>query len=333
MVLPPNDPLPSRLRVDSSDAGLRADAFLFLELPFLSRTRLRQKIQMGESLLNGRRYATSTRLNAGDEITVLWRSLPGPGPLPTLDVLFEDPHLLAVNKPAGVASHPMGRRQHGTVVQWARHRHADLIREGLKQGESGFYPTLANRLDVFTSGIVLIAKTRAAHAAIQGLMTRRLVTKEYIALVEGTINEEGVIDLPINSDQRSKVRVKMTTRAGGQPSVTRYTIIRQLPGHTLVRAFPLTGRQHQIRVHFAAIGHPVWGDLLYKDERLFLRYQRNEGILDETLPARQCLHATRMSFAHPMTGAAITIEAPLPADFLAILADIEARSATTSRSG
>jgi 23S rRNA-/tRNA-specific pseudouridylate synthase len=115
----------------------------------------------------------------------------------------------------------------------------------------------------------------------------------------------------------------MAAGPDGLPSITDYRVRRRLPTHTLLSAFPLTGRQHQIRVHFAALGHPVWGDLLYKDERLFLRYQGNAGLLDETLPARQCLHAERVTFTHPMTRALLTISAPVPTDFLDIVARME----------
>src|SRR5271165_5033763 len=123
--------VPSILLVPASCAGLRAEAFLSVELPFLSRTRIRQKIQMGESLLNGRRYATSTRLRTGDRISISWRGPPDRGPVPELEILFEDGDLLAVNKPAGVASHPVGKSQSGTVVQFARLRYEKVIRECL----------------------------------------------------------------------------------------------------------------------------------------------------------------------------------------------------------
>jgi 23S rRNA pseudouridine1911/1915/1917 synthase len=250
--------------------------------------------------------------------------MPDCGPQPGLLILYEDDFLVAVNKPPGVATHPMGRTQSGTVIQSARQLYAPRIRESLNQGDCGFYPSLVNRLDTFTSGIVLIAKTRAALLSLQDLAARALISKEYIALVEGNVApDEGRITLPIGRDLASTVRVKMAARPDGLPSVTAYRVRRRLPAHTLLSAFPLTGRQHQIRVHLAALGHPVWGDLLYKDERVFLRYQRNAGVLDESLPARQCLHAERVTFTHPMTRALITISAPVPPDFLDIVAGLE----------
>jgi 23S rRNA pseudouridine1911/1915/1917 synthase len=315
---------PSSLRVEAASAGIRADAFLCRELPFLSRTRVRQKIQTGESLLNGKRYASSARLREGDVVTLRWRGVPDRSPQPKLEILYEDEYLLAVNKPAGVASHPMGRAQSGTVIQSARQLYAESIRGSLNHGDGDFYPSLVNRLDTFTSGIVLIAKVRETLLALQDLAARALITKEYAACVEGRVaQDEGRIAFPIGRDLSSAIRVKMAVRPDGLPSVTEYRVQRRLPGHTLLSAFPRNGRQHQIRVHLAALGHPVWGDLLYKDEGLFLRYQKNAGALDDTLPSRQCLHAERVAFIHPVTHALLTISALVPRDFLEIVKRLE----------
>ncbi len=319
---------PRILRVGPDADGLRADAFVCRELPALSRTRVRQKIQMGEALLNGRRFATSTRLRAGDEVSISLRSsVPrrDPGPGPGLPVLYEDEHLVAVNKPAGTATHPMGRRQVGTVIQFVRERHAATIREHLGTGDSGWYPRSVNRLDVFTSGVVLVALTRETQRSMQALLAAGRIRKEYLALVEGVIPDpSGTVDLPVGPDRDSDVRVKMAAGrglTGSRPSVTRFTVLRRLPGHTLLLVLPETGRQHQIRVHLAAIGHPVAGDLLYADESLFLRHQADPG--DPSLPARHMLHAAAVEFPHPVTGATLRIEAPVPPDFAAILAEAE----------
>jgi 23S rRNA pseudouridine1911/1915/1917 synthase len=303
-------------------AGLRADVFLARELPLLSRTRIRQKIQMGETLLNGNRYASSTRLRAGDEITLTWRGVPQSGSIPDLEILLEDEILLAVNKPAGIASHPMGRIQSGTVVQFARRQYADQIRASLDAGDTGFYPRLVNRLDRFTSGVVLLAKTLDAFHVMQTMVMERLIAKGYVALVEGVVKESrGRIDLPVGPDPDSPIRVKMAPRKDGLPAISEYVVMRRLPAHTLLAVTPITGRQHQIRVHLAAIGHPIVGDLLYKDERLFIRSQRKDG--GGELPRRHCLHAETLRFDHPVTRAPLTITAPLPADFLQIMADLE----------
>lgn len=325
----PEQPTAERLRVSPADAGLRVDVFVAREMPGLSRTRVRQKIQSGEALLNGHRCASSTRLRVGDEIVVPLRARPASEAHsadggPQLPVLFEDDHLLALDKPAGMATHPMGRIQSGTVIQAARMRAAEEIREKLSRGDADWYPRSVNRLDVYTSGVVLIALTKGALQAMQELLAAHRVRKEYRALVEGVVAwDAATIMLPLGSDAGSAVRVKMAARPDGQPSITRVRVLRRLPRHTLLEAVPVTGRQHQIRVHLAAVGHPVVGDLLYRDKSLFLRFVASRGQGDASLPARHLLHAARVSFTHPFTGLNVTIESPLPEDFEAAIAALE----------
>jgi 23S rRNA pseudouridine1911/1915/1917 synthase len=149
------------------------------------------------------------------------------------------------------------------------------------------------------------------------------VSKEYVALVEGRMSlMEGRVDLPIARDKDSSVRVKMTGNPDGLPSLTTFAVLRLFPHHTLVRAFPLTGRQHQIRVHLASLGHPVAGDLLYKNEKLFLAYHETGGT-EGKMPGRHFLHAALIEFIHPATGNPLRIQSPLPDDFLSMLAGIE----------
>jgi 23S rRNA pseudouridine1911/1915/1917 synthase len=328
---------PEHLRVGASQVGLRVDAFLFAALPFVSRTRIRQKIQLGETLLNGRRYASSARLSEGDEIIVFWRGAPDRTPAPPLQVLYEDDVLLAIDKPAGVACHPMGMIQSGTVIQSAREREETRIRARLAEGDTSWFPRLVNRLDVFTSGIVLIARDRETLVVMQALTAQKSTVKDYVALVEGVVaEEEGRIDLPLRLDPDGPVRVKMIVRPDGLPSTTEWRVRQRLREHTLLSVRLRSGRQHQIRAHLAAIGHPILGDLLYKDETLFLRYQEKgasrgthgtDGPVLPTpapaLPQRHCLHAERLGFPHPLTGEGVVIEAPFPQDFLDILARCE----------
>jgi 23S rRNA pseudouridine1911/1915/1917 synthase len=289
--------------------------------PFLSRRRLRQKIQSGESLLNGSRHGASRRLRDGDVLELVWRSAreadgaSGAAPLPPLEVLFEDEHLLAVDKPAGVAVHPTGPRQSGTLVQAVHARCREQIERALEQGDPAFYPGLANRLDLFTSGIVLFGKRRECVAALHRAMASREVSKRYVALVCGVLEEaQGSIVARLGPSPTSRVRIRQVVSPEGQECVTHFEVIEHFGSHTL-----LTGRQHQIRAHLAHIGHPVWGDLIYADEELFLRYLGSGRVLDCTLPPRQALHAERMELEHPVTGERIRISSPLPADFRAIL--------------
>jgi 23S rRNA pseudouridine1911/1915/1917 synthase len=184
-----------------------------------------------------------------------------------------------------------------------------------------FYPTLVNRLDVLTSGVVILATTLIVQKAMQDLIGRRLISREYVALVEGTLPEnKGTIDFPIGPHAASEVRMKMACRSDGKESVTAYSVIERLPGHTLLCVTPLSGRQHQIRVHLAAIGHPIRGDLLYKNETLFLTVQPAvAGAKNASPSARHFLHARRASFIHPVSGVQIDVEAPTPEDFHLIL--------------
>jgi RluA family pseudouridine synthase len=314
----------TRLAVTRERAGLRADDFLVLELPFLSRTRIKQKIQMGESLLNGGRYASSARLKEGDLITIRWRAAPEQTPAPDLPVLYEDDFLLAVDKPAGIAVHPTADIQSGTLIQFVRRRLRASIEAGFSRGDPETYPNLVHRLDVFTSGIVLVAKRRAVLTEMHAMAARGEIEKRYVAVVEGLIETEaGRIELPIGPDGASEIRIKMAVRPDGHPSVTDYKVDRRLPAHTILHAFPRTGRQHQIRVHLAAAGHPVWGDLIYKDERLFLSYWGNGSPAGDALPPRHLLHADTVSFAHPVTGQRLVIESKLPPDFIGIVSRLE----------
>ena len=320
------------LRVPAERAGLRAEAFFSLSFPFLSRTRIRQKIQQGEATLNGRRFATSARVREGDEITVAWRG-PAPGgdagagSPPT--ILFEDAWFVAVDKPAGQASHPSGAIQEATLIQEVR-RHLRPATELLMAGgDREAWPTLAGRLDRFTSGIVLVARTGTALAALQRLRHEGLVERRYLAVVEGRmIDDAGTIDArigpipggPAAGNSGNVVGIRMVVTPEGLPSRTDYRVLGRGLSHTVLHAMPRTGRQHQVRVHLASIGHPVVGDLIYRDESLFLRYWANGCRLDESLPPRHLLHAERLAFDHPFTGANIVIEAPVPADFTAMLA-------------
>jgi 23S rRNA pseudouridine1911/1915/1917 synthase len=308
-------------RVGAELAGLRADLFLGLLAPFLSRTRLKRKIMSGEALVNGNRLATSTRLREGDTIEVRWRQPDDLSPAWVPEILFEDAHLLAVNKPAGVPVHPAGRKQAGTVIQGVQDRLRQEIDRGLLRGDAGIYPGLVNRLDLFSSGVVLIAKHHQALLAMHRLIAGREVEKRYLVIVRGVVEPgSGRIEDPIGPDGNSRIEVKKAVRPDGLPSVTEYETLEPLAGYTLLAVRPLTGRQHQIRVHFASRGHPVWGDLLYFDESLFLRYLANGCRLDESLPPRQGLHAERVRFRHPLDGQEVEVVAPPPEDFAHILA-------------
>jgi 23S rRNA pseudouridine1911/1915/1917 synthase len=316
---------PTVLRVEPVHAGLRAEAFLALKYPTLSRTALKQKIMTGQARVNGHRLATSTRLRAGDLLAVDWPEEPG-APVP-LAVLYEDETLLAVDKPAGLPIHPAGRRLRGTLIQGVRQAFLRQIQRSLAAGDPGFYPSLVHRLDLFSSGVVLIAKDRPTLLYMHRLLAAGRVHKRYLALVRGEMGlpaggARGRIEGPIGPDPVSKVRLRRCIRTDGLPAVTEYEVLERLRGHTLLAVYPLTGRQHQVRVHLASLGHPLWGDLIYDDESLFLRYAAAGFRLDPTLPPRHGLHAERVSFPHPASGRELGLCAPLPEDLARVIADL-----------
>jgi 23S rRNA pseudouridine1911/1915/1917 synthase len=317
---------PSPLQVEAIHAGLRAEAFLALKFPSLSRTALKQKVMSGQARVNGHRLATSTRLRAGDLLTVDWREEPGAAAAAP-ETLYEDEHLLAVNKPAGLPIHPAGGRLRGTLIQAVRQAFRLQIQRSLEAGDPGFYPSLVHRLDLFSSGVVLIAKDRPTLVAMHRLLAGGGIRKRYLALVRGELGlpegcPRGRIEGPIGPDPESSVRVRRCIRPDGLPAVTEYEVLERLRGHTLLAVYPLSGRQHQIRVHLASLGHPLWGDLIYQDQSLFLRYAANGCRLDPTLPPRHGLHAERVRFLQPASGRELELCAPLPQDLAQVIAEL-----------
>jgi 23S rRNA pseudouridine1911/1915/1917 synthase len=235
--------------------------------------------------------------------------------------------LLAVNKPAGLPIHPAGPRLRGTLIQAVRQAFRPQIQRSLEAGDPGFYPSLVHRLDLFSSGVVLIAKDRPTLVVMHRLLAGGGMHKRYLALAHGEVRLpegtlRGRIEGPIGPDPRSRVRVRRCIRPDGLPAVTEYEVLERLRGHTLLAVYPLSGRQHQIRVHLASIGHPLWGDLIYQDESLFLRYAANGFRLEPGLPLRHGLHAERVRFLHPATGQELELCAPLPEDLAQVIAEL-----------
>jgi 23S rRNA pseudouridine1911/1915/1917 synthase len=291
------------IRADRGDGGERLDKALVRHLADLglARVEVARWIRGGRVLLNGDASPKpSQRLAKGDEIRV---ALPPPPPdapplvaqeLP-LAVVWEDAHLLALDKPPGLVVHPTWGHREGTLLNgllWhAREWDAAVAR-----------PRLVHRLDKDTSGLLLVAKTKAAQAGMARAFQRRQVTKEYAALVVGRpVANAGRIELSIGRDEADPKR-RVAGAPNGRPAVTHWQVVAVSEEEplTLLRCRPETGRTHQIRVHLAAVGLPIAGDPLY-------------GTPDRSL-RRQGLHAARLAFAHPVTGAAVELEAPLAED-------------------
>jgi 23S rRNA pseudouridine1911/1915/1917 synthase len=282
------------LRVPDDAAGTRLDRFL--ATPLGSRARAQALIDDGRVKVDGRVRPKRHLVAAGEAIEVDERALE-PAPTPDqpapFEIAYEDEHLLVVDKPAGVVVHPARGHWAGTLSQALEGRAAG--------GEEPWRAGIVHRLDRDTSGLLVVAKSDAVHRALKALLAHRRLRREYLALVGGhPPARTGTIDAPIGRHRRDR---KLMSVESDDPreARTHFEIEQLLPTTALLRVTLETGRTHQIRVHLAAIGHPVCGDPQYGTRGQF-------GL------ERQFLHATRLAFAHPVTGAELDVTSPLPAD-------------------
>ena len=296
-----------RLEVLARHHGWRLDHFIKDRIRRLSRTRIQHMIRSQERL-GGARLRPSSRVRQGEEL-VLLRPAPDEPDVPrSYRVLHDDGQIGAIDKPAGLPVHATARFHRNTLMA--------MLRESWPAERP---PSLAHRLDRETSGIVLLGLTRAASAALKQLFRERLVEKRYLALVHGDPGDEGRIELPLGPDRDSGIRVKMAVDpAAGLPARTRYRTVERRGGVALVLAEPETGRQHQIRAHLAAIGHPLVGDKLYgqgPDGWLeYLETGWTDRLARRLLLPRHALHAHQLSLTHPFTGQKLRLTCELPAD-------------------
>jgi 23S rRNA pseudouridine1911/1915/1917 synthase len=298
--------------VDPAQAHMRLDVFVSERAPYLTRTRVQKLIESGAVQLEARPARGSSRMRAGERVTVVIDKRPRDleaamrEPL-ALRVLYEDDGLIAVDKPAHVASHPAGGHVHRTALTWLR---------TARPGADGF-PKLCHRLDRETSGVLLAAKTHAAHREALALIAHGALQKQYRAIVHGIVARDAFeIDLPLDEDGVSAVTHKRCARAGGrEPARTAAAVERRLAGFTLVRLAPRTGRRHQLRVHLSALGHPIVGDKLYGpgEDRVFLRARSGRLTAADRellLLDRHALHASQIEL--PWWGHFLSVTAPWP---------------------
>jgi len=282
--------------------------------PELSRTRVQELIDAGQVLLDGSAAKKgSTRLRGGEKVTVEITERPAmvarAEAIP-LEVLYEDEDVIAINKPAGMTVHAGAGNSSGTLVN-------ALLGRGLELSKGGdpLRPGIVHRLDKETSGVILVAKNDAAHAKLGEAFQQRAVKKTYIALVQGLLKEKsGTIELAIGRDPLHRTRMATPRKSGRgaapanpRDARTDWRVLANVSKAALVEVQLHTGRTHQIRVHFAALKHPVVGDTLYGAAA-------NLRIGKVTLPRleRNFLHASRLGFAQPRTGAWLEVRAPLP---------------------
>lgn len=338
-----------RLIVGRDEEGLRLDRFLAKRCTWRSRTKIEELIEQDQVELAGRAARPSRKVRAGETVLV---KLPRPRrevelaaqrPLPGLPILFEDAELIAVDKPAGIPVHPGGRLLEDTVITRLQERFgkvaaSDAMRAdeavlaanaaGSMDAPPPIVPKLCHRLDLETSGVLLVAKSDAVAAEMGRQMRRREAVKEYLAIVHGVVpKDEFVIDAPIGDHPASQIHNRRGVVPGGSPSRTGVTVERRFEGggrgFTLVRCRLFTGRRHQIRCHLHHAGFPIVGDKVYGlDETLFLAYfeeRLDAEALKQLLLPRQALHATRLVVSHPRTKQPLEIRSPLPADLEAFI--------------
>jgi 23S rRNA pseudouridine1911/1915/1917 synthase len=291
----------TQLTVESSAAGTRLDRWLAASLSELSRARLQALIEAGEVRVDGAPRKAAHRLRGGETVEV---TVPPPAsadlaPEPLgLAIVFEDEHLLVVDKPAGMVVHPGAGHAIGTLAAGAL-AHAPGI-----AGVGGpRRPGIVHRLDKDTSGLLVLAKTPAAYASLTAQLAARSAGRTYRAIVHGRLaRDSGVVDAPIGRDPRHRQRMAITPLGRGKRAITRYRVLERFADFTDLELSLGTGRTHQIRVHLASLGHPVAGDTVYG---------RGRRALPEPLEGH-ALHAAVLGVLHPVTQTRMEFTAPLP---------------------
>lgn len=306
----------SSVDVGTEDVGLRLDQFLAVQSGVGSRAAAERLVRRGHVTVDGMPRPKSYRLSAGESVRyTIPESVPStlePEPM-DIEILFEDEHLLVVDKPAGVVVHPSAGHAHGTLVH-------GLLHHGITGGQGAFRPGIVHRLDRDTSGLLLVARSDESHRRLARLIKDRSLVREYTALVHGRpASWRGRIEAPIGRDRSNPLRHSLDT-SRPRSAFTNFQVSELLEGHALLRVMLETGRTHQIRVHLAAIGLPISGDPTY-------------GVPGEFDLERQFLHASRLSFTHPFTSAPVDMSSPLPDDLAAARARARASAASAEPLG
>jgi len=307
-----------RLAVPGDADGSRLDVFLAARIPDRTRSALRRLILGGLVRVNGRAASKpGLSLPAGSEVEIVLPrptpATPEPEPIP-VDVVHEDDHIVVVVKPAGLVVHPGHGRRSGTLVNALLGRGTPLAPAGGAER-----PGIVHRLDRETSGLLVVAKTDEAHRALAASFARRAVKKTYLALVWGHPDPPaGTIDRAIGRSRSDRTKMTVGARRS-RSALTSFRTVERLPGFALLEVDLVTGRTHQIRVHFESLRHPVVGDTRYG--------RRHAGMLRDPRKRaallgfhRLALHAARIAFAHPVTGSEVAFEAPLPSELADLVA-------------
>jgi len=297
--------------VHSQDSSKRLDVFLSQKGPALSRSQIKKLIETGKVQIDGRKAKAGLRLRENEVVTL---TIPEPRRLEIeaeaipLKVLYEDRHLVVVDKPAGLVVHPGAGNYSGTLVNALLHRCPDLAGIG-----GVLRPGIVHRLDKDTSGVLVVAKDDLAHRSLSDQFRKHTAERNYVGIVFGQLSEEGQVDAPVG--RHPTQRKKMSARPWkGREARTYWRVLERFRSFNLAEFRLQTGRTHQIRVHLSSIGHPILGDPLYGGRKRLASV--------ESLPLRQglrrlkrqALHATSLGFVHPVTGDVLKFSSPLPED-------------------
>jgi len=325
------EPAQHRLTIPAEAAGRRLDQVLAELLPDYSRSRLKQWILEGHVRLDGASPEPRTRVTEGQVIELLLGGVetapvdgyaaPAPEAMP-LEIVHEDADVIVINKPPGLVVHPGAGNPTGTL-QNGLLAHAPELAELPRSG-------ILHRLDKDTSGLLIVAKTLVAHTHLVRDLESRAITREYRALCVGPMTAGGSVDAAIarHRTQRTKMAVM---DFGGRRAVTHYRVLGRFPHHTFIAVRLETGRTHQIRVHLAHVRHPIVGDPAYGGRLIVPAGASPHLALALRGFRRQALHACRIQFTHPVTGAVLDLRAPLPADFRGLLVALAGDAAAVAR--
>lgn len=314
---------PERYTVEETEQGLRLDVCLTQRDGSLSRSQAKRLIEDGSVLIDGKPARASHRLKSGESVLVR-KPPPAPsGIVPEeipLDILYEDDAILVVDKPAGMVVHPAAGNPRGTLVNALQFHCGSLSAVG-----GVMRPGIVHRLDKGTSGLMVVAKSDEAHQRLSEQFKKRQVSKLYTALVHGSPKQdEGAVDAAVGRHPVERKKMSTASRRG-KPALTRWRVLERYGAFTLLEARIETGRTHQIRVHLGSLGHPVAGDSVYGGAKRVIEPPALRAVLKKL--ARQALHASRLSFRHPVTGREMTFESPLPEDMAEVIRFLRERAA------
>ena len=313
-----DEPLLVRIEVHNSLSDKRLDKYLQSRIPKISRTALQKLIKNGDVRVDGKNVKPSYEIHGGEVIEALLPPAPPTeiqGEDIPLDIIFEDDHLIAINKQAGIVVHPARGIGSGTLVNALVHYAGSL-----SAGSANFRPGIVHRLDKDTTGIMLVAKNDQAHWKLASQFEHRKVQKTYLAVAERQMElNSDLIDLPLAMHPVFRDRYAVR-RVSGKPAQTFYQVREKFNGFTLLELRPHTGRTHQLRVHMSYLKHPLVGDRMYGGHLLSLADLANDSTLGSApIIDRQALHAWKIEFTHPISAKLMQLEAPPPADFEQLL--------------